>query len=528
MNSIEYIRTHDRWAIAAFLVVAAVFGLLLVPTYGMGWDEDTSIESGEVTLEYLQDIGNQNATLWTDPTRYYGVAFELPMAIVSSNILAFTTARSLILFRHAVIYLLFLAGTYLFYLFCRKRFATGWLPLIGVIFLFLSPRIFADAFYNAKDIPAMVLFIAAAYALVLFLEKPSKKTMFWLSLASVLLIDIRLTGLLIPALTFLLSGAQVVFVPEARQQLRQRGGLLVGYTLFVLIGVILFWPFLWHNPLGHFLEALRDMSHFSRQANLRMLFAGKMITAATIPWFYVPLWMLVTTPVSYVVLFFIGAGTSIVSIVADMRSAVRTRLQDLVVVAWFFTPILAVIVLHSILYDGWRQMYFIYPALVYLSLIGIDAVRRFLELGGRNAQRIGTRVLAGTIVLNLAFVAGFMIRNHPYGNLYFTVLAGGEEQARRNFDMDYWGLTFKDGLEYIASTDSSLVIPVYFAEGSPNNPLILEPDTRRRFVVVSKIEQARYVLDNYREQQYDEIPWDTEFHSITVDGTKVMTILKLQ
>ncbi len=37
----------------------------------------------------------------------------------------------------------------------------------------------------------------------------------------------------------------------------------------------------------------------------------------------------------------------------------------------------------------------------------------------------------------------FMIRNHPHQNVYFNELVGGVNGADGKFDMDYWGLSYK-------------------------------------------------------------------------------------
>jgi hypothetical protein len=40
-------------------------------------------------------------------------------------------------------------------------------------------------------------------------------------------------------------------------------------------------------------------------------------------------------------------------------------------------PLVVVVVLHSALYDGWRQLYFIYPVLLLLALRGLVTVWRW-------------------------------------------------------------------------------------------------------------------------------------------------------
>ena len=40
----------------------------------------------------------------------------------------------------------------------------------------------------------------------------------------------------------------------------------------------------------------------------------------------------------------------------------------------FFGSIISVIILHSVLYNGWRQMYFIYPSFILLAIYGISFI----------------------------------------------------------------------------------------------------------------------------------------------------------
>ena len=43
-----------------------------------------------------------------------------------------------------------------------------------------------------------------------------------------------------------------------------------------------------------------------------------------------------------------------------------------------------------------------------------------------------------------------MIRNHPFQNVYFNnFLSHDEQYLRKNFEMDYWGTSYKQALEYV-------------------------------------------------------------------------------
>jgi hypothetical protein len=465
--------------------------------------------------------------------RYYGVAVELPFAFIET---AFhMNSHDTFVFRHIATFFIFLIGVYFFYLLCLRRFKSVWLPLLGAVFLIVTPRMFADAFFNSKDIPTMVFFIISIYTLLLYLEKPSFRTISWHAIASALLISIRLPGLFVVVITVGFIMMNLIFLSENKGEWK-RSLSLTAYYLFAVAGlVLLMWPYLWADPIANFLAALGDMSHFSRQAGLQMRYIGETVVASNLPWHYILVWILVTTPVAYIALGTAGIAASVKRYLGTFfenprfSEYYRMWRNDLVVSAWLVGPLLAVVVLHSVLYDSWRQMYFVYPALLYLALVGIEGFVRILESVGGIIARIGWWTMVLGVATNLVFVLSFMIRNHPFQNLYFNALAGGEENARNNFEMDYWGLAFRKGLEYIAVHDAQSAIPVYFLGGSDVSVLLLPPAQRDKFTTLTDatMDKAKYIITNYRWQDYATLPWDKEFYSITVDGAKVMTVFKM-
>src|SRR5882757_3909121 len=107
----------------------------------------------------------------------------------------------------------------------------------------------------------------------------------------------------------------------------------------------------------------------------------------------------------------------------------------------FTGPIAAVLILHSIIYDDWRHLYFVYPSFVMLALYFVnklyDTKLRMVVLGAFGLQ-----------VLLLAF---FMIKEHPFQQVYFNEFVSHDKEAlRKNYELDYWGSSFKQGLEHLA------------------------------------------------------------------------------
>jgi len=79
----------------------------------------------------------------------------------------------------------------------------------------VSPRIFADAFFNSKDIPFLAVFIINIHTMMRLFDRPTWSRALCHALVSGILIAIRVLGLLIPCLTvFWMCGMSVFDTPR--------------------------------------------------------------------------------------------------------------------------------------------------------------------------------------------------------------------------------------------------------------------------------------------------------------------------
>ena len=119
-----------------------------------------------------------------------------------------------------------------------------------------------------------------------------------------------------------------------------------------------------------------------------------------------------------------------------------------------------------------------------------------------------------------------MIRYHPFQNVYFNNLAGNNVGTK--YELDYWGLSFRQGLEYIVKKDKRPVIGLTANVIAPmvNNAVFLGKQDISR-LRRTNIHQADYFLTNYRwhPQPYK---LTNEVYSISVDNQKIMSVFKLR
>jgi hypothetical protein len=514
---------HHKLLVALFFGAYLVLGLVVCQDYGVPWDDPRQREIGLLNCQYIEGT-NQKLLSFKD--KYYGPWFE--MALVSVEKLArFDTSRKSYLSRHLMTFLLFFIGLIFFYFLCQERFKSWKVGMLGVACLVLSPRIFADSFYNTKDIPFLTLFVISMVTLTRYLNKRTAFTISCHGIVCGLLTGIRVPGIIVPVITVISLGVLHLSdrqTTEHRQSHWLRDSLLFGF--FVIVVTVGVWPVLWKNPVYHFLQAVSTMSRYAWPHEV--LYLGEFIKASHLPWHYIPVWMAITIPFFYIILFFSGVVQSVMTLVRGPLGSLNQTKQDLIIdLLWFFLPLILVIVGHSVVYDGWRHLFFIYPAFILLALRGLQAL---YQGGIRLVDAKIIRGLFGLVVLiSLAGTARFMIANHPYQNVYFNWLAGTDKMGvRPQFELDYWGLSYRQALEYILKQDDSDLISVKVANPPGKfNALILPMAERNRLRFVEDLSQGKYFLSNFRYHPGD-YPYPNEFYSIQVDGRKIMVVYKIQ
>jgi hypothetical protein len=173
------------------------------------------------------------------------------------------------------------------------------------------------------------------------------------------------------------------------------------------------------------------------------------------------------------------------------------RTFDSIMLGWLIVPLVAPVVFGSALYADWRHHYFVYPALIVFALMGIEwwfnlARARFRP----KVQRGLSAAFAVIICACLMNVVYWIVQLHPFENVYFNRLAGPNmTTARKNFDFEYWGLPFRNAMEYILLNDPDAVITITGDRHSIDlNRLILPPRERTRIVYVEKPADAKYIV----------------------------------
>jgi hypothetical protein len=524
-----------RWLVPGFFALVLGLGLLLFTDYGASMDEGINRDTGMVTLKYLaQPLAPAWVASHTDLERYttplaeymdrdYGVVFETPVSLLEQafNI---TDTRNKYLFRHLCTFLVCFGGLVAIYQLAARRFRDWRLGLLAALWLLLSPRMFAESFYNDKDAVFMALFAIAMNTGVQFLLHPTPARAAWHALACALAIDARIMGILLPVYTLALLAWRGLRAEVPCRRVATCGLL---YSVLLVGLVVVCWPYLWPAPLQNFVQAFNNMRAFRWSGTV--LYNGADVPATALPWHYALVWLGITTPILYLVAALLGLGLVGYQLLRQYWRlwADEQGLQDVFFLGCFAGPLLAVMLLHSVLYDGWRQLYFIYPAFLLLAMRGWVAAARW-----RAPWTSWRRLLYAGTALSLGLVAAQMVRDHPLQNVYFNLLAGPHVEQR--FEMDYWGLGYRRDLEYVAAHDARPVINVFAPgpSGAELNLLLLPREQRDRLHFVDSPEQADYFLTNFRIPSYrnyrERYPYPFEVYQQWAGGRQVHAVYQLK
>lgn len=542
--------------VSIFFLAWILIGLCLYRQYGISLDERVERQNGMVSLIH---IGNQfgisaiqnNASLdafrhfnlETYHDRIFGVFFSVTSAFFERVVFDIGDGwneQAIFQFRHLETFLICVLGGYALFRLSERRFGDWRIGLLTLSFFILSPRFFGESFYNNKDLIFLSFFFVSLNASMALLTKPTWLWAIGAGITAGVTVDIRVSGFILPAITLTL-----LMVLWLQGQIRFYSLLVtIGIYLVSLFAIVIaFWPWLWPDPISRLLEAIQAFSRFTR-SDTPMLFMGHQIRSTSLPWFYLPVWIAITTPILYLGLFGIGAAHFLIlyfnTFVNNLKQ-VRLRLwsspeqmQDLVFINVAILPILGIIVLNSVAYDGWRHAYFIYPAFLLIATQGWIFTWRL----AKQHKPFFSKVLIGLLAISFISTSVWIIRAHPLQNVYFNVLAS--TPWKDHYELDYWAVSSRQALEYIANHDDRPLIKVnmgsiiFFDEALK----ILKPSDRARFVEAEWEGSADYILTNYRPNPSNYRPTFTDYkgeasgfklwHEIKVDGQVISAIYRRQ
>lgn len=509
-----------RRRVAALLLLAVLaaplaIGVATFGDYGMAWDEHIQRALGRQAWRYVFE--DRPGYLYSHD-RFYGVAYEMTLFGFERALGLGADTRPVYLMRHLVNFAVFWAAGLAVFDLVRRRLGSTSLGLLAFVLLFTAPRLYADAFYNTKDLAFLSFFAIGLWTLDRFVDRPTLARGLLHGLACGYATDVRLAGALLPALTALAFA--MVEPGRGRSGRPRRLAALTACAATAAIALVAFWPYLWGDPVRRFIESVRRMAHYPWPG--QVLFAGELHAADALPSSYLPVWIAITTPLGLLPMLALGLARALRESLPGGAAQAHTRAHRLVLLLSLGAPLALVIGLGSVLYDGWRQLYFLYPPMVLLACLGVQTAWQAASArAGRLVLRATAAVALAGLTASTLSATLWMVRWHPHQNLYFNAAAGGAQRISSRFDLDYWGLSCRPILEQVLAADPRPSLAVLIpTDACWQNLRLFRPADRNRIHRVPTECEADWVVAHYRHLRPGP-DLATLSHRVVVDGLLV-------
>ena len=445
-------RGADAAAIAVLALVAAIAAFTF-RDYGLGWDDYTQSQYGDLLLSlYSSGFADKRALSFVN-VYMYGGGFDL-LAALAAKVLPFGLFATRRLIGAAV----GLIGLFVTWRLGR-RVGGPVAGLIALILLAACPLYYGHMFINSKDGPFATVMAIALLGIVRAFDEYPRATPATVALCGVgigLAIGSRVLGGF-AVVDVLLALIFIVFVRSRSSALKpaltECGSFLIAFIpgailAYLVMGLI--WPWSVLSPLN----PLRAAAYFSHdfEKPWRELFDGRLIPITQMPRSYVPTLVALTLPELMLALGICGVLGALIAAAWNARSTIGRRAALVSIVLAATLPILLTILVRPYLYNGIRHLLFVVPPFAVLGGLAAAWIAQRLRQWGTTAIAAGS----------LAFVAGIaspivdMVGLHPYEYTDFNHIAGGVRGAQADFMLDYWGLSLTQAsrrlLDYVAES----------------------------------------------------------------------------
>jgi Dolichyl-phosphate-mannose-protein mannosyltransferase len=418
---------------AVLLAVLVLLALTTFRDYAITNDEWVQHHYGELVIAYYKS-GCTDRTVFALANLYlYGGLFDI-FAVLLSHVVALDPFD----LRHLMCAMIGVAG--LGAVMATARTISG--PRAGWIagaILATCGSWYGTMFHHTKDIPLAAAMAGSVYFLTLAardLPRPHPRHIIGFGLLMGAALGIKVLGLLLVgyiaiAIILNMPGSTIRAPAMARRFVVGSLACFIPALLIAYIIMIAAWPWSALSPLNPF-RALFTFAEF--RYNIRTVLAGEVYLMATVPRFYVPIYI----GIKVSLLMLVGAAFAVFfavmpSIVRGVISSHERRGTIMIAVTAFF-PLLCEVAARGPAFCGLRHFLFVLPPLAVLAGVGLSAAVARITLW---RSSLGAAVFA-IMATGLSWNAITLYRLHPYEYLAYNPLVGGLAGASRRYVTDYW------------------------------------------------------------------------------------------
>ncbi len=406
---------------------------------------------------------------------------------------------------------IFIATYFLIYAHSKKtKYA-----ILGPVILLFTPSFSGLIPTSVNDVPGATALMISVLLIYLFKDK---KTTAWklviLSGSFAITQTTRISGLMIYPIYLLFTiyyqtfkSGEVKIKGVIKILIEQLPNLIIIFCIANFL-MILTWPFIGLNYIRNMYYILTLTTHYTIW-NKVILFFGEFISPQQRPWYYLPTYILLTTPIYILILYF----SCFYTIKKFWKNSLLILLNIVIVVA-----ITLYLITEPVIYNGLRHFLFLIP------LITICAVIKIIEILEVKESRI-KKVLVAGIVTGFILVVITIVKLHPYEYAYFNEATGGIKGANNNFETEYWGASYKEASEWVikyAQVNKIRNLKVYPC----NVSYAVAYYSKFKYEVVNKSTEADLILCDYQNDMQRGYT-DPIIHTISREGTNLNLIRKV-
>jgi hypothetical protein len=253
------------------------------------------------------------------------------------------------------------------------------------------------------------------------------------------------------------------------------------------------------------------------------LYRGRFIPADALPPDYIPTWFAITLPEFYGLIL----GVGIIALLIRRKRGdpdQQSRIAFLIFATVF--PIASAMILRPILYDGNRHFLFVVPPLAVLTGVTLA------WLLTRALSRPLAVIVAAAVAVICALTAFDMARLHPYEYVFFNRSYGGLRAALGHYETDYWGLSHKEGVDWLIrnyrpnAPPHSIRVANTAADYQTSYYLNKNGQSTNRFVAVDKKDHPNVILSITRFDVHLKYPGRV-LHVVEREGTPLLYVVEV-
>ncbi|MGB0166730.1 MAG: hypothetical protein ACPF8V_07750, partial [Luteibaculum sp.] len=377
----------NNWVTLIPTILYLIIAINVRSDYALTWDEPTEMETGKLAYNYV--VNNDPAYL-QHIDRDYGVFFQFILTAITETLQPENFYEATLIRRTCLI-LLFSVFLFVFVRFVHSEFRSKHFTILAGIILLSSPRILAHSIFNTKDLAFLCTYFFGFASIAGFCKNPGIWRIVIMCLFIGIAIDTRIIGIeLLPI------GLVAIIFASVSKKLNKKALVkyLSTYILLTPLVIYAFRPVLWQDPL-EIIQIFQNMAKF--RFPFHLVYIGQDISAQNLPWHYLATWIAISNPIIIVLL----VTTSILFLPVIL---IKNRLTTItnkhflwtIAVAIPVGTLLSIIMMKSVVYDGWRQIFFIYPFLILCLLYILNQGKHIIQI--KHSTIIVSILLIPTII----------------------------------------------------------------------------------------------------------------------------------